>query len=71
MLFQETPGDDYERVVAPLMLWSDATQLMNFGDTSLWLIDLFFGNQSKYTCGKLTSGACHHVAYIPSVSFPD
>ena len=65
------PGDDYEQVVAPLMLWSDATQLVNFGDASLWPIYLFFGNQSKYTCRKPTSGAGHHVAYIPSVSFPD
>ncbi|KIJ10138.1 hypothetical protein PAXINDRAFT_16841 [Paxillus involutus ATCC 200175] len=28
-------GDDLERVVAPLMLWSDATHLANFGDASL------------------------------------
>ena len=25
------PGDDLERVVTPLMLWSDVTQLANFG----------------------------------------
>ena len=61
-------GDAYECVVIPLMFWSDATQLANFGDASLWLIYLFFGNQSKYICGKPTSGACHHVAYIPTVS---
>jgi len=61
------PGDDYERVVSPLMLWSDATQLANFGDASLWPVYLFFGNQSKYTRGKPTAAACHHVAYIPSV----
>ena len=42
------PGDDLERIVIPLMLWSDATQLVNFGDASLWPIYLFFGNQSKY-----------------------
>ena len=62
------PGDPYERVVAPLMLWSDATQLANFGDASLWPVYLFFGNQSKYIRGKPTAAACHHVAYIPSVS---
>ncbi|KIJ57719.1 hypothetical protein HYDPIDRAFT_103943 [Hydnomerulius pinastri MD-312] len=60
-------GDSYERVVASLMLWSDATQLANFGDASLWPVYLFFGNESKYTRGKPTSGACHHVAYIPTV----
>ncbi|KAF8123642.1 hypothetical protein EV363DRAFT_1176204 [Boletus edulis] len=60
------PGDDLERVVAPLMLWSDATHLSNF-DASLWPIYLFFGNQSKYTRGKPTAAACHHVAYVPTV----
>jgi hypothetical protein len=60
-------GDTYERVVMPLMIWSDATHLANFGDASLWPIYLFFGNQSKYVRGKPTSGACHHVAYIPKV----
>lgn len=54
-------------MVASLMLWSDATQLANFGDASLWPIYLFFGNQSKYTCSKPTAAACHHVAYIPTV----
>ncbi|KAF9218919.1 hypothetical protein BS17DRAFT_719112 [Gyrodon lividus] len=61
------PKNNYEQVVASLMLWSDATQLTNFGDASLWPVYLFFGNQSKYTHGKPTSGACHHVAYIPVV----
>ena len=61
------PGDDLERIVIPLMLWSDATQLANFGDASLWPVYLFFGNQSKYTRGKPTAAACHHVAYIPTV----
>ena len=59
---------DYEHVVIPLMLWSDATQLANFGNASLWPIYLYFGNQSKYVRGKPTSGACHHIVYIPSVS---
>lgn len=60
-------GDDYERVVMPLMFWSNATQLANFGDASLWPIYLFFGNQSKYMCGKPSAGACHHITYIPKV----
>ncbi|KAJ8583956.1 hypothetical protein M405DRAFT_884566 [Rhizopogon salebrosus TDB-379] len=61
------PYDNLERVVAPLMMWSDATHLTNFGDASLWLFCLYFGNQSKYTRGKPTSKACHHVAYIPKL----
>jgi hypothetical protein len=63
------PGDELERVVASLMFWSDATHLANFGDASLWPFYLFFGNQSKYTRGRPTASACHHVAYIPTVSF--
>ncbi|KAF8550589.1 hypothetical protein OG21DRAFT_1499714 [Imleria badia] len=61
------PDDNFERVVVPIMLWSDATQLANFGDASLWPVYLYFGSQSKYIRGKPTSGACHHVAYIPSL----
>ncbi|KAJ8589808.1 hypothetical protein M405DRAFT_899068 [Rhizopogon salebrosus TDB-379] len=61
------PDDNLERVVAPLMMWSDATHLTNFGDASLWPFYLYFGSQSKYTRGKPTSKACHHVAYIPTL----
>ncbi|KAF8119242.1 hypothetical protein EV363DRAFT_1169188 [Boletus edulis] len=68
-LLPRNADDQYERVVVPIMLWSDATQLANFGNASLWPIYLYFGNQSKYIRGKPTSGACHHLAYIPSVSF--
>jgi hypothetical protein len=62
-------GDEYERAIASLMFWSDATHLANFGDASLWPFYLYFGNQSKYIRGKPTASACHHVAYIPTVSF--
>ena len=61
-------GDVLERIVASLMMWSDSTHLTNFGNVSLWPFYLFFGNESKYTRGKPTSNACHHVAYIPKVS---
>lgn len=67
--FPREPDDDLERVLAPLMMWSDATHLASFGDASLWPFYLYFGNQSKYTRGKPTSFACHHLAYIPSVCF--
>lgn len=62
------PDDNLERIVASLMVWSDSTHLTNFGDASMWPFYVYFGNQSKYTRGKPTSGACHHVAYIPTVS---
>ena len=61
------PGDDPEHVITLLIFWSNATQLMNFGDASLWPIYLYFANQSKYTHGKPTADACHHVAYIPCI----
>ncbi|EIW80602.1 hypothetical protein CONPUDRAFT_56708 [Coniophora puteana RWD-64-598 SS2] len=60
-------GDNYERIVVPLMLWSDATLLANFGSASLWPIYLFLGNQSKHVRNKPSAHACHHVAYIPSL----
>jgi hypothetical protein len=62
------PEDNYECIIAPLMIWSEATHLANFGDALLWPVYLFFGNQSKYIRGKPSLAACHHVAYIPLVS---
>jgi hypothetical protein len=71
----QLPPDDphckREKVIAALMFWSDATLLAQFGTMKLWPIYLMLGNLSKYACAKADSGACHHVAYIPSVSFPD
>jgi len=64
------PRCELETVVAAIMLWSDSTHLASFGNTSLWPIYAFFGNQSKYTRAKPTSFACHHLAYIPSVRVP-
>ncbi|KAF9228318.1 hypothetical protein BS17DRAFT_793093 [Gyrodon lividus] len=59
--------NNLECVIASLMTWLDSTHLTNFGDASLWPFYIYFGNQSKYPCGKPTSMACHHVAYIPSL----
>jgi len=65
------PPDDptcaLEKVIAALMFWSDATHLANFGTAKLWPIYLFFGNLSKYIRSRPSSGACNHLAYIPSV----
>jgi hypothetical protein len=67
---QAQSDDSLETVIAALMVWSDATQLTNFGNASLslWPIYLFFGNQSKYTCAKPSEFAAHHLAYILKVS---
>ena len=41
-------GCNLERVIAAIMVLSDLTHLANFRQASLWLIYIFFGNQSKY-----------------------
>ncbi|CDO77605.1 hypothetical protein BN946_scf184936.g30, partial [Trametes cinnabarina] len=58
---------DVEYVMAPLLLWSDATHLTSFGSASLWPIHLYFGALSKYVRGMPTEFAAHHIAYIPSL----
>jgi Plavaka transposase len=62
------PGCKFEKVIAALMFWSDSTRLAQFGTASVWPLYMYFGNLSKYTRAKPNSGACHHVAYIPSVA---
>ena len=63
----DNPNCKLEKAVAALMFWSDATHLTNFGTAKLWPIYLFFGNISKYIRAQPSSGACNHIAYIPSV----
>ena len=63
----DDPGCKLEKVIAALMFWSDSTHLTNFGTAKLWPIYLFFGNLSKYIRSRPSSGACNHLAYIPSV----
>ena len=64
----EDPGCKREKVVAALMVSSDATMLTQFGVAKGWPIYLMFGNLSKYIRAQPSSGAMHHLAYIPSVS---
>ena len=54
------------RVVA-LMFWSDATQLTAFGDAKLWLLYVYFGNESKYRRCMPTANLCSHAAYFQTV----
>ncbi|KAJ7149300.1 hypothetical protein C8R43DRAFT_1128654 [Mycena crocata] len=61
------PGCMLERVILSMMFWSDSTHLASFGDTSLWPLYLFFGNQSKWLRVKPRSNVCHHVAYFPKL----
>ncbi len=55
------------------MIWSDSTHLTNFGTAKLWPIYSFFSGISKYIRSQPNSGACQHIAYIPSLpdSFQD
>jgi hypothetical protein len=64
------PGCSLERVIAGLMLFSDATHLANFGTAKAWPLYLYFGNLTKYIRSSPTSGACHLVGFLPSVSPP-
>lgn len=61
------PGCDLPRVIAPLMIWSDATQVSQFGQAKLWPGYVFSGSQSKYDRARPSCGGAHHFAYFPSV----
>ena len=61
------PGCKLEKVILGLMFWSDSTHLASFGTASVWPLYMYFANLSKYVRCKPSSGASHHVAYIPSV----
>lgn len=64
------PGCTLERVIAGLMMFSDATHLANFGTAKAWPLYMYFGNLTKYARTAPKSGACHLVGFLPSVSFP-
>ncbi|KAL1700677.1 hypothetical protein EV121DRAFT_294941 [Schizophyllum commune] len=63
----DDPTCQRERTVAALMLASDAAHLTNFGTAKAWPIYLMLGNHSKYIRSAPSSGALHHLAYIPSL----
>ncbi|PBK82029.1 hypothetical protein ARMGADRAFT_1090699 [Armillaria gallica] len=56
-----------ETVVVPCMLYSDSTHFTNFGTAVLWPIYLLFGLLSKYVQAQPTSGASHHIVYMPTI----
>ena len=63
----DQPDCKQEKVLVALMVWSNSTHLANFGTAKLWPIYFLFGNVSKYIHGQPNSGACQHIAYIPSL----
>ena len=56
-------------VICAFMFWSDETHLTSFGNTKLWLVYAFFGNESKYHHGKPSCNSCNHIAYLEKVRF--
>lgn len=62
------PGCQLPRCVVALMFWSDETLLTSFGNTKLWPVYLFFGNESKYMRCKPSLHLGNHIAYLESVS---
>ncbi|KAG8767288.1 hypothetical protein FRC12_006324 [Ceratobasidium sp. 428] len=62
------PGCQLERVIAACMLWSDATQLAQFSQSSIWPVYLFFGNQSKIDRRRPLTRSCEHLAYLPKLT---
>ncbi|THH23278.1 hypothetical protein EUX98_g7896 [Antrodiella citrinella] len=62
----EDPAD-LEYAVVPMLFYSDATRLANFGTQSLWPIYLFFGSLSKYVRSKPSAMAAQHLAYMPTL----
>ena len=62
------PGCDLPHVVAAFMFWSDATQLTTFGNTKLWPLYVYFGNESKYRWCQPSNNSCSHAAYFQTVS---
>ncbi|KAJ3816999.1 hypothetical protein F5880DRAFT_1618699 [Lentinula raphanica] len=59
------PGCNLERVVVPIMLYSDSTHLASFGTASVCPGYLWFGSQSKYARAKPSKFAAHHLVYFP------
>jgi hypothetical protein len=61
--------DPIENVAVMLQVYSDSTQLANFGHASLWPIYAFLVSLSKYIRMKPSVASAMHWAYIPSVCY--
>ncbi|KAG8707451.1 hypothetical protein FRC08_000488 [Ceratobasidium sp. 394] len=61
-------GCNLERAVVAMMFGSDATHIGQFGQSYLWPIYLYFGNNSKWDRRRPSSRVSEHVAYIPKMS---
>ena len=63
-----TPDCQLEKVVLGVMLASDATQLRQFSDKTLWPVYLCFGNESKYLRSRTSAKLFEDIAYLERVS---
>ncbi|KAF8594348.1 hypothetical protein BDV93DRAFT_611903 [Ceratobasidium sp. AG-I] len=64
------PGCTLERCIAALMIWSDSTHLAQTGQSSIWPVYLYLGNQSKSARRKPLTRSSEHVALLPKVTGP-
>jgi hypothetical protein len=62
-----TPGCQLERAIVAMMFSSDATHIGQFGQSYLWPIYLYFGNNAKWDRRRPLTRVSEHVAYIPKV----
>lgn len=62
-----TPAPCLETFIISALLYSDGTNLAQFGHASLWPMYLYIGNASKYIRAQPNSFSAHHIAYLPTV----
>lgn len=62
-----TAGPQLETFILSVLLYSDGTNLAQFGHASLWPIYMYIGNTSKYIRSQPNSFSAHHLAYLPTV----
>ena len=65
-----TAGPQLETFILSALLYSDSTNLAQFGHASLWPMYMFIGNTSKYMRAEPNSFSAHHIAYLPTVRVP-
>jgi len=64
---ETTAGPQLETFNLSALLYSDSTNLAQFGHASLWPMYMFIGNTSKYLRSRPNSFSAHHIAYLPTV----
>lgn len=67
---KSTAGPRLETFIISALLYSDGTNLAQFGHASLWPMYMYIGNASKYIRAQPNSFSAHHIAYLPTVMAP-